>query len=48
MRHGRRLGLPPERPLLLSVRRLAPRMGLDNLLRAMPAVVARHGLTCFC
>ena len=37
-----RLGLPPERPLLLSVRRLAPRMGLDNLVRAMPAVVARR------
>lgn len=32
------LGLPPDGPLLLSIRRLAPRMGLDNLIRAMPAV----------
>ncbi len=39
----RRLGLPPsvERRILLSVRRLAPRMGLDNLIRAMPQVAAR-------
>ena len=35
------LGLPQDRTLLLSVRRLAPRMGLDNLIRALPAVVAR-------
>ena len=35
------LGLPHDRTLLLSVRRLAPRMGLDNLIRALPAVVAR-------
>ncbi len=34
------LGLPPNGPLLLSIRRLAPRMGLDNLIRAMPAVLA--------
>ena len=34
------LGLSPDGPLLLSVRRLAPRMGLDNLIRAMPAVLA--------
>ncbi len=37
----RALGLPEGRPLLLSVRRLAPRMGLDNLIAALPAVVAR-------
>ena len=37
-----RLGLPLDRTLLLSIRRLAPRMGLDNLLRALPAVVARR------
>ena len=37
-----RLGLPAGRTLLLSVRRLAPRMGLDNLIRAMPAVIARR------
>lgn len=36
------LGLPQDRRLLLSIRRLAPRMGLDNLLRALPAVTARH------
>jgi len=36
------LGLPEDRRLLLSVRRLAPRMGLDNLIKAMPAIVARH------
>jgi glycosyltransferase involved in cell wall biosynthesis len=38
----RSLGLPTGRPLLLSVRRLAARMGLDALIQAMPAVVARH------
>jgi glycosyltransferase involved in cell wall biosynthesis len=36
------LGLPTDRPVLLSVRRLAARMGLDALIQAMPAVVARH------
>ncbi len=36
------LGLPSDRRLLLSVRRLAPRMGLDNLIQAMPSVVVRH------
>ncbi len=38
----RELGLPPDRTLLLSIRRLAPRMGLDNLVRALPAVAARR------
>ncbi len=38
----RGLGLPPDRALLLSIRRLAPRMGLDKLIRALPAVIARH------
>jgi glycosyltransferase involved in cell wall biosynthesis len=32
------LGLPAEHPLLLSVRRLTARMGLDHLLRAMRLV----------
>lgn len=32
------LGFPPDGPLLLSIRRLAPRMGLDTLIQAMPAV----------
>lgn len=36
------LGLPEERRILLSVRRLAPRMGLENLIRAMPQVAARY------
>jgi glycosyltransferase involved in cell wall biosynthesis len=31
------LGLPPERTLLLTVRRLYARMGLENLVRAMAA-----------
>lgn len=37
----RALGLSSAHPLLLSVRRLAPRMGLDNLIAALPAVIAR-------
>ena len=32
----RRLGLEVEGPLLLTVRRLEPRMGIDRLLRALP------------
>lgn len=35
-----RLGLPAERRILLSVRRLAPRMGLENLVEAMKDVVS--------
>ncbi len=34
-----RLGWPADRPILLSVRRLARRMGLDRLIEAMTAVV---------
>lgn len=34
-----RLGLPAEGPLLITVRNLVPRMGLDTLIDAMPAVV---------
>ena len=37
----RRLGLPDGRPLLLTVRRLVPRMGLDGLIGAMADVVRR-------
>jgi len=37
-----RLGLPKEAPLLLTVRNLELRMGLDTLLRAMPLVVSRR------
>ncbi len=36
-----RLGLPGDRPLLLTVRRLVARMGLDRLLAAMRLVVRR-------
>jgi glycosyltransferase involved in cell wall biosynthesis len=35
----RELGLPCDRLLLLSVRRLVPRMGLSNLLTAMPRIL---------
>jgi glycosyltransferase involved in cell wall biosynthesis/SAM-dependent methyltransferase len=41
-----RLGLPKEAPLLLTVRNLELRMGLDTLVRAMPVVVARHPQAC--
>lgn len=34
------LGLPLDAPILFSARRLTPRMGLDNLIRAMPRVIA--------
>jgi len=34
----RLLGLPDDKPVLLTVRRLEPRMGLDNLIDAMPAI----------
>jgi glycosyltransferase involved in cell wall biosynthesis len=34
-----RLGWPQDRPILLSVRRLAPRMGLDRLIAAMSGIV---------
>lgn len=37
-----RLGLPPERPLVLSVRRLTRRMGLDRLVAAMAIVKERE------
>ncbi|HEY3101717.1 MAG TPA: glycosyltransferase [Methylomirabilota bacterium] len=37
-----RLGLAKEAPLLLTVRNLEARMGLDTLLRALPRVIARH------
>ena len=38
----RQLGLPQDRRILLSVRRLTPRMGLENLIEAMPAVLAQY------
>ncbi len=36
----RRLGLPVDGPIILTVRRLAARMGLDNLIAALPRVLA--------
>ena len=36
----RELGLPLEKIILLSVRRLVPRMGLSSLIRAMPEILA--------
>jgi glycosyltransferase involved in cell wall biosynthesis len=35
------LGLPADRRILLSVRRLVPRMGLHNLILAMPSVLGQ-------
>jgi len=37
----RQLGLPESAQILLSIRRLAPRMGLDKLIQAMPEIIAR-------
>ena len=37
----RALGLPEDAEILLSIRRLAPRMGLDNLIEAMPEILAQ-------
>jgi len=37
-----RLGWPTDRPIILSVRRLARRMGLSNLIDAMESVVDHH------
>jgi glycosyltransferase involved in cell wall biosynthesis/SAM-dependent methyltransferase len=38
----RALGITPDRPLLLTVRNLESRMGLDNLLRAMSIVKSQR------
>ena len=42
----RKLGLPVNGQILLSVRRLTPRMGLDRLVQAMPEIVARCPEAC--
>lgn len=36
----RRLDLPPDGPLLVTVRNLVPRMGLEDLIRGMPAITS--------
>jgi glycosyltransferase involved in cell wall biosynthesis len=41
-----RLGLPDEAPVLFCLRNLEPRMGIDVLLDAMPAVLAAHPGAC--
>lgn len=37
-----RLGWPTDRPIILSVRRLVRRMGLENLIEAMSEIVGKH------
>jgi glycosyltransferase involved in cell wall biosynthesis len=37
-----RLGLPPERPIVVSVGSLAPRKGHQRVLQALPAVIAQR------
>jgi len=43
-----RLGLPSDRHVLLTVRRLVPRMGLKTLVEAMPAVVRQQPNVLLC
>jgi glycosyltransferase involved in cell wall biosynthesis len=38
----RALGLPDRAPVLFTLRNLEPRMGVDALLRAMPAIAGKH------
>jgi len=38
----RELRLPADKRILLTVRRLVPRMGLDNLIRAMPLILKSY------
>ncbi len=46
-RQGREaLGLPLDAPVVLTVRRLVPRMGLEALLEAWRVVLARHPRAC--
>lgn len=42
----RELGLPESAQILLSIRRLAPRMGLDKLVEAMPEIIGRCSDAC--
>ena len=40
----RALRLPANEPLLLNIGRLAPRKGLDNLIRGLSVLARRHGI----
>jgi D-inositol-3-phosphate glycosyltransferase len=40
----RALGLPSDVPVLLTVGRLVPRKGVDNVIRALGVLVRRHGM----
>jgi len=42
----RQLGLPVDGPIILTVRRLAARMGLDNLIAALPRMLAEAPTAC--
>jgi glycosyltransferase involved in cell wall biosynthesis len=37
-----KLGLPQQRPILLTVRRLVARMGIENLIKAMVVVIQKY------
>ncbi len=39
----KRLGIDPDRPVVVCVSRMVPRKGQDMLIRAWPRVLARHG-----
>lgn len=43
-----KLGLAPERPLLLTVARLVPRKGVDTVLRALPSVLRKVPQLAYC
>ena len=43
-----RLGWPTDRPILVAVRRLVPRMGLDRLIAAMTEIVRAEPETLLC
>jgi len=36
------LNIPANKQVLFTLRRLVPRMGLDNLIKAMPAIIEKH------
>lgn len=42
MKIRQQLGLPEDRLVFLTIRRLVPRMGLENLIRSIPFILAEH------